>query len=53
LPAFFKGNPGYTHRELFDFDKADRGKTVSFCIRLENAKGAAGPWGPLLSTIIP
>jgi hypothetical protein len=41
------------HRELFDFDEADRGKIVYFCIRLENAKGAAGPWGPLLSTIIP
>ncbi|GHU23995.1 hypothetical protein FACS1894172_15740 [Spirochaetia bacterium] len=37
----------------FDFPETDRGKTVWFCIRLENAKGGAGPWGPLLWTIVP
>jgi hypothetical protein len=40
-------------REVFDFDATDRGKTVYFCLRLENAKGQAGPWGPLLNWMIP
>jgi hypothetical protein len=40
-------------KEVFDFDSADRGKTVYFYLRLENAKGQVGPWGPLLDTIIP
>jgi hypothetical protein len=40
-------------KEIFDFAEADRGKTVYFCIRLENAKGDPGPWGPLLNTVIP
>jgi hypothetical protein len=37
----------------FDFPEADRGKTVYFCIRCENSKGGMGPWGPILSAIIP
>jgi hypothetical protein len=40
-------------RERFDFDGADSGKTAYFCIRLENAKGEAGPWGALFSAVIP
>ncbi|MDR2115352.1 MAG: hypothetical protein LBP87_03115 [Planctomycetaceae bacterium] len=40
-------------KELLDFPQEDRGKTIYFCIRYENAKGEAGPWGPLFSTIIP
>ncbi|MDR0611170.1 MAG: hypothetical protein LBG58_13755, partial [Planctomycetaceae bacterium] len=40
-------------KELFDFSQEDRGKTIFFCIRFENAKGEPGPWGPLFSTIIP
>ncbi|GHV55355.1 hypothetical protein AGMMS49579_17990 [Spirochaetia bacterium] len=40
-------------KEVFDFDSADRGKTVYFCLRLENAKGQVGPWGPILDTVIP
>jgi hypothetical protein len=40
-------------KEIFDFPEADRGKTIYFCIRIENAKGQAGPWGPLLNTKIP
>jgi hypothetical protein len=40
-------------KELFDFPQEDRGKTIYFCIRFENAKGEPGPWGPLFSTIIP
>jgi hypothetical protein len=39
--------------ELLDFAQEDSGKTVYFCIRFENAKGEPGPWGPMLSTIIP
>jgi hypothetical protein len=38
------------HKELFDFDEADRGKTVYFCIQLENSKGDAGPWGSTKNT---
>jgi hypothetical protein len=40
-------------KELLDFDQADSGKTVYFCIRYENAKGESGPWGPMFSSIIP
>jgi hypothetical protein len=40
-----------THR--FDFAESDRGKRVYFCIRYENSKGQAGPWGPIFSAIIP
>jgi hypothetical protein len=39
-------------RERLDFHE-DRGSTVYFCIRYENAKGQTGPWGPLFSAIIP
>jgi hypothetical protein len=40
-------------RERFDFDAGDSGKTAYFCIRLENSKGEAGPWGALFSAVIP
>ncbi|MDR1867377.1 MAG: hypothetical protein LBQ77_03800 [Treponema sp.] len=40
-----------THR--FDFPQEDRGKKVYFCLRYENSKGEAGPWGPILDAIIP
>jgi hypothetical protein len=40
-------------RERFNFDPADSGKLVFFCVRLENTEGDAGPWGPLLSAVIP
>jgi hypothetical protein len=46
-----RGLPGL--RERFDFDGGDSGKTAYFCIRLENAKGEAGPWGALFSAVIP
>jgi hypothetical protein len=47
----------FTHhkRYLFDFD-GDSGKTVYFCLRYENEKGGKegeGPFGPMLSAIIP
>jgi hypothetical protein len=39
-------------RERFDFD-GERGNTVYFCLRYENSKGEAGPYGPMLSAVIP
>jgi hypothetical protein len=43
-------------REVFDYIATDRGKKAWFCCRLEREKGGQegkGPWGPLVSTIIP
>jgi hypothetical protein len=40
-------------RERLDFAQEDRGKTIYFCVRYENAKGEPGPWGPLFSAVIP
>jgi hypothetical protein len=43
-------------RYRFDFPEEDRGKTVYFCLRYENSKGGKdgeGPWGPIISAIIP
>ena len=40
-------------KELFIFQPGDSGKTACFCIRCENSKGKAGPWGPLVKAIIP
>jgi hypothetical protein len=40
-------------KEHFDFAQEDRGKTIFFCVRFENAKGEPGRWGPLFSAIIP
>jgi hypothetical protein len=37
----------------FDFSEDDRGKTVYFCAHYENAKGDVGPWGPIVSALIP
>jgi hypothetical protein len=47
----------FTHRKKlrFDFD-GDSGKTVYFCLRYENQKGSKdgeGPFGPILSAIVP
>jgi hypothetical protein len=36
-----------------EFDEADRGKTVHFCMRWENTRGEKGPWGEIVSAIIP
>ena len=48
-------NSQFTRRrkELFVFSPEDSGSTVYFCIRYENPKGQAGPWGPVFSAIIP
>ncbi|MDR2260130.1 MAG: hypothetical protein LBE06_04180 [Azoarcus sp.] len=45
----------FTRRQsdIFDFEQTDSGKTAYFCIRFENAKGEPGPWGPMLSAVIP
>jgi hypothetical protein len=40
------------HKELFDFD-GESGNTVYFCLRYENPKGDAGPFGPMLKAVIP
>jgi hypothetical protein len=39
-------------KSLFDFDGFS-GMTAFFCLRYENSKGKAGPWGPFLQGIIP
>jgi hypothetical protein len=41
------------HKHQFDFPEEDRGKSVYFCLRYENSKGDAGPWGAVLQAIIP
>jgi hypothetical protein len=40
-------------KHRFDFPEEDRSKTVYFCLRYENSKGQSGPWGPILSAVIP
>jgi len=44
----------FTRRKhhLFDFD-GESGNTVYFCLRYENAKGNAGPFGTILKAVIP
>ena len=39
-------------RYLFDFT-AKRGMEVFFCMRYENSKGEAGPWGKIISAHVP
>ncbi|MDR2121144.1 MAG: hypothetical protein LBP64_09790 [Tannerella sp.] len=38
---------------VIDFLDEQRGKVFCFCIRWENTRGEKGPFGPMLSTIIP
>jgi len=38
---------------IFTFDESQRGKTVYFCLRWENARGQKGPWSTIYSVIIP
>jgi hypothetical protein len=40
-------------KEIFEFSPADVKKTAYFCIRYENSKGEAGPWGPMITAVIP
>ena len=39
-------------KELIDLD-GESGNTVYICLRYENSKGAAGPYGPILHAVIP
>ncbi|MDR2758488.1 MAG: hypothetical protein LBB78_03820 [Spirochaetaceae bacterium] len=39
-------------KERFDFD-GESGNTVYFCLRYENPRGQTGPFGPMLSAVIP
>jgi hypothetical protein len=45
----------FTHRkhDVVECDERDRGKKIWVAVRLENQKGEAGHWGPLMWTIIP
>jgi hypothetical protein len=44
----------YTQRkkDLIEFEFGDSGSTVSFAVQIEN-DGKKGPWGPLVSALIP
>ncbi|MDR2096878.1 MAG: hypothetical protein LBP76_15350, partial [Treponema sp.] len=44
----------YTKRkkDLIEFDFGDSGKTAYFAVQIEN-DGKQGPWGPLVSALIP
>jgi hypothetical protein len=46
---------GFTRRkkEVVNRPENERGRKICFCIRLENAKGQQGPWGPIFWTIVP
>jgi hypothetical protein len=36
-----------------EFDDTERGKTAYFCLRWENTRGEKGPWGEIVSALIP
>jgi hypothetical protein len=43
-----------THTPLtLEFADEDRGKTLYFALRWENTRGEKGPFGPVMSAIIP
>jgi hypothetical protein len=44
----------FTHRkkDLIEFDFGDSGKTAYFAVQIEN-EGKKGPWGPMVSALIP
>jgi hypothetical protein len=49
---------GHTHTTrksayVLEFSEAERGKTVYMAARYKNEKGDAGPWGDIISAIIP
>jgi len=44
----------FTRRSRHRFDFAgESGRRVFFCIRYENSKGQAGPWGKILTAFVP
>ena len=38
---------------MFEFKDSQRGKLVWFCLRWENNRGEKGPWGEMISAIVP
>jgi len=44
----------FTRKTRYRFDfSTDNGKEAFFCMRFENSKGDAGPWGKIISGFIP
>jgi len=44
----------FTRQRRYRFDFAgERGREVFFCMRCENSKGQAGPWGKIISAFVP
>jgi hypothetical protein len=45
----------FTHRknDRVQFGYEDSGKTAYFAVRVENSSGKQGPWGPMVSALIP
>jgi hypothetical protein len=39
--------------DLIEFPYDNSGKQCFICVRYENGKGDAGPWGPMSSSFIP
>jgi hypothetical protein len=48
----YMGSGGST-TYLTVFDEADGGKPCWLCLRWKNARGEAGPWGPVFATKVP
>jgi hypothetical protein len=40
-------------KDVVQFDYNDSGKTVYFAVQIENSGGKQGPWGPMVSALIP
>ena len=38
---------------VLEFSEVDRGKPVCLCLRWENTRGVKGPWGDVISAIVP
>jgi len=44
----------FTRRNRYRFDfTGESGREVFFCMRFENSKGHAGPWGKIISAFVP
>ena len=51
--ANFLPKSAFTRQKKHKFDfYEDKGRQVFFCLRYENSKGVAGPWGNMLSAYI-
>jgi hypothetical protein len=40
-------------KDLIEFEFGDSGSTVYFAVQVENSEGKKGPWGPMVSALIP